>query len=584
MEIMGKDKKHREFTLKNAALRWIWDTARGNRRYLVLLTALQILLNMASVCYSMLFRDLIDRAVEKQLSGLYSAAAALGLLAVGQLALRSVFRWLEEYTRSGVENGIKHRFVDVLLRKSYALVTSVNTGEWMNRLTSDTVLVADGVAQILPHLAGILVRMVGALVFILYFSPLFGAMILPAGVVFIFIAQLLRPKIKRLHARVQETDGSLRTLVQERLDNQLIVRAFGQRERTLELADEKMSAHQTARVKRSWASNLYSAGFGFVMQGMYLLGAVVGCAGIANGTVTFGTMTAVLQLISLLQSPLSEISGYFTRWYAMLVSAERLMEAEGFRDSRWLQVPSEEETLRFYQHEFAGISLERICFSHLELGQEEAARITIQNLNMELRKGDFIAITGSSGCGKSTLLKLLMGLYIPDSGDMRMLRKEPLADRPLAAADSGLFAYVPQGNQLMSGTIRSVLAFDDPRKMKWEDRLWQALRVACAADFVAALPDGLDSPLGERGSGLSEGQIQRLALARAIFSGRPVLLLDEATSSLDEDTEWNVLNNLRTMTDRTVILVTHRTRACEICDRVEQLNNVAKEGVTEYGK
>lgn len=556
---------------------WLWHAIKGKRRYIAILMVLQILINGGSICYSLLFRDMIDRAVERYLPGFYIAMGALILLATAQLMMRAVVRWLEEYVRAGVENGIKQSFFGVLLQKSFASVTKVHTGEWMNRLTSDTVVVADGMTQILPRLGGILVRMVGALGMIVLLEPYFGVVIVPVGVAFAAAAWRIRPKLKRLHADVQQADGHVRMLLQERLDNQLIVRAFAQQKRTLELADEKMTAHHRARMKRNCASNLFSTGFGFVMQGMYLLGAFIGCIGIVDGTISFGTLTAVLQLISLLQSPLSEISGNFTQWYAMLASAERLMEVGANPESGSGEKRTEEESLRLYQQEFEGISLENVCFSYIEAGNGEPggapSHVTIQNMNMQFRKGEFVAIVGSSGCGKSTLLKLLMGLYAPDSGIIRMLRKSPLEPRKLLSEDVNLFAYVPQGNHLMSGTIRQSLAFDDPEKMKQEQRLWQALKIACADDFVSKLPQGLDTPLGERGSGLSEGQIQRLALARAVFSQRPILLLDEATSALDEATERNLLDNLQTMTDRTVLLVTHRSHACEICGRTVRLES-----------
>lgn len=552
---------------------WLWHVTGGTHRYMMLLTVLQILLNIGSVCYSLLFRDLIDRAVEKQLSGFYHAMVWLIALALAQLALRAVFRWMEEFTRAAVENRVKHRFLGVLLRGSHGSVTAVHTGEWMNRLTSDTVVVADGMTQILPHLGGILVRMAGAFCVIVMLEPAFGAVIVPAGIAFVAVARVLRPRLKALHGDVQRADGGVRMLMQERLDNQLIVRAYAQQDRTLILADEKMEEHRGARMKRTGLSNIYTTGFGIVMQGMYLLGAFISSIGIVNGTVSFGTMTAILQLISLLQSPLSEISSYFTRWYAMLASAERLMEAESFPESHWSRVSGENETLSFYRRDFRGIDLKKVCFSYLEPGAGEASRITIRNLDMQIRKGEFIAITGSSGCGKSTLLKLLMRVYLPDSGDMRITCRDADMDRSMEGPDSALFAYVPQGNQLMSGTIREILAFNDPEKMKLDRRLHHALKIACAEEFVAALPDGVDTALGERGSGLSEGQIQRLALARAVFSRRPILLLDEATSALDEDTERRVLQNLRTMTDHTVLLVTHRPQACEVCDRILNLTD-----------
>ena len=196
---------------------------------------------------------------------------------------------------------------------------------------------------------------------------------------------------------------------------------------------------------------------------------------------------------------------------------------------------------------------------------------------MEIRKGEFIALAGRSGCGKSTFLKLLMGIYQPDSGAFVLV--EEGSERKLTAADRGLFAYVPQGNMLMSGTIREIVTFYDPQEMGQEEKIRQALRIACAEEFVDSLPQGLDTQLGEHGAGLSEGQIQRIAVARAIFSERPVLLLDEATSALDEHTEARLLDNLRSMTHKTVLIVTHRPRACEICDRVITLEpDPEKEG------
>ena len=158
-----------------------------------------------------------------------------------------------------------------------------------------------------------------------------------------------------------------------------------------------------------------------------------------------------------------------------------------------------------------------------------------------------------------------MHIYRPDSGRMYLIGQEK---RPLTAADRGLFAYVPQGNMLMSGTIRQIVAFYDEEAMQQEEQLRLALQIACADGFVDALPQGIDTVLGEHGSGLSEGQTQRIAVARAVFSRRPILLLDEATSALDEATEEKMLHNLKTMTDKTVLIVTHRPRACEVCDRV----------------
>ena len=184
-------------------------------------------------------------------------------------------------------------------------------------------------------------------------------------------------------------------------------------------------------------------------------------------------------------------------------------------------------------------------------------------------KGNCIALTGPSGCGKSTILKLLMGIYPLDSGACFLRSAD--GDRPLDAGWRGLFSYVPQGNHLLSGTIRQIVAFSDAPSPNDEARILRALHIACADDFTAALEQGLDTPIGERGAGLSEGQLQRIAIARAIFADRPVLLLDEATSALDEATEARLLSNLRQMTDKTVLIVTHRPAALSIADRTVAL-------------
>ena len=183
-----------------------------------------------------------------------------------------------------------------------------------------------------------------------------------------------------------------------------------------------------------------------------------------------------------------------------------------------------------------------------------------------MKKGEYVAFTGHSGCGKSTVIKLLMSIYKPDSGECYLGTS---GDRlTLTPRYHRLFAYVPQENKLMTGTVREAVAFADKSKMHDNEKITQALKIACADEFVNELENGVDTLLGERGTGLSEGQTQRIAVARAVFSDSPVLILDEATSSLDTETEKMLLNNLRSMSDKTVLIVTHRPAALEICDRV----------------
>lgn len=560
-------------TAGNAAVLWLLKAARGQGRFVAGLTAVQVALSLAGVVYSLLFRELVDNAVAGNGDGFAVAVGIVAVVTLLRLVLTALNRHLDESTRSGVENALKKRLFNTLLRKDYAAVTAVHSGEWMNRLTSDTVVVANGVAQIIPNVVGMTVKIVGALAAVIILQPMFGLMLLPAGLILLLVTRVFRPLLKRLHTKIQESDGVLRVFLQERLDNLLIVTTFSQEARSEELAGERMDTHREARLRRNRALMFSHFGFGLAIHGMYLLGAGICGWGIIQGSVTFGTMTAVLQLIGQLQSPFSGFSGYLSQWYSMTASAERLMEAERFADDRKELPLADDVCLSLYNSKFHGLRAKNLCFSYDDPRNEKA--VTLRNLNFELAKGEFVSLVGPSGCGKSTLLKLLLCLYEPENGAFEIVTGE--SHMNLSAAHRGLFAYVPQGNQLMSGTIRQVVAFDDEEKMTCESALWDALRVACAEGFVRQLPQGLDTPLGEHGSGLSEGQIQRLAVARAICSRRPILLLDEATSALDEDTEAQLLRNLRTMTDRTVLIITHRPRACEVCDRVVTMETYEEE-------
>lgn len=566
---MGKFQKNH--VLSGSAGAWLWDAVKGKKRYVALQTLLQALVGLGCICYSLLFREMIDRAVDKDRPGFFRFLVFLVLMALLRILLRAFVRRMDEFISAVVENSLKRRMFANLLSRDYAGVTAVHSAQWMNRLTSDTVVVAKAVAQIIPSVGGMAVQLLGAVGSILILAPAFGLVIIPGGLALILIGRFLRPAMKRLHGKIQETDGDVRVLMQERLDNLLIVSAYSVQGQSVDAAKERMRLHKDARMKRNFMTNLNQVGLGIAMQGMYLMGAGFCAWGILNGTVSYGTMTAILQMIGYLQQPFVGFGGYFNQWFSMMSSAERIMEAEALAADPAAQSSDPAASLALYNSTFLGFRLDDLRFSYVDRSEGKDLAVSLHYPNLEISRGHFISLAGRSGCGKSTLLKLLMGIYSPDSG--RILLTEGENTRAVTGADRGLFAYVPQGNMLMSGTIREIVAFYDRKAMKREEQLWQSLRISCAEGFVRELPQGLDTLLGEHGAGLSEGQIQRIAVARAIFSGRPVLLLDEATSALDEQTEAQLLDNLKTMTDKTVLIVTHRPRACEICDRVIYLDN-----------
>lgn len=247
------------------------------------------------------------------------------------------------------------------------------------------------------------------------------------------------------------------------------------------------------------------------------------------------------------------------------------MEAEGFDDYCPEGVIGSAEIHRFYRDSFKGIRFDNAGFTYLPPVRNDDAQknnmpVVMKNVDIEITKGEYVAFTGHSGCGKSTLLKLMMCLYSLDEGRRYLVTADGEAE--LTSKWSRLFAYVPQGNQLMSGTVRDIVSFSDRTREKCDTDIERALKISCADEFVYKLESGIDTMLGERGAGLSEGQMQRIAIARAVFSDAPILLFDEATSALDEQTEKRVLQNLQNMTDKTVLIVTHRPAALDICDKI----------------
>ena len=516
---------------------WMWQGIAGKRYYIVFLLIISVLLGMSGGLLALLLRNLIDHAVEGERSGFVAAGTGLVLLVILQITFRAVDRYLEEKTRSTYENIWKKRLFSELMGRSYREVTQIHSGEWMNRLTSDTVIVADGLAQIVPGVCGMLTRILIAVVLLIGIMPELAYVLIPGGLLLVFLTWIFRRVLKRLHKKVQEADGRLRIFLSERLSGLVILHTFVKEQETADEADRYMNAHQGSRMKKNRFSNICNIGFGAAMNGAYILGAIYCGYGILKGQVSY------------------------------LASAERLMQAETFEPDR----AGSEMSPSGFQESFTALEITDGSFSYRRdtdlLGVQALAdsdhceRKVLEHFNMHIAKGEFLALTGPSGCGKSTVLKILMSLYALDSGDCSVILGSERYK--MHAGFRSLFAYVPQGNHLMSGTIKEAVAFGEHIDT---EKLTQALKAACA-EFVYQLPEQMETSLGEQGHGLSEGQIQRLAVARAVYSGHPVLILDEATSALDEQTEKRLLSNLRAMTDRTVLIVTHRPAALQVCDR-----------------
>ena len=533
--------------IDNDTLKYLKDISKDKRSYFFILIIVQILQGLSSVMFALLLRSVIDSAIAHSKTLLIRNMSLFIGLILFQILLSSLIRYYNELSKASLENASKARLFKQILNRDYSYISNTHSAEWMNRLTSDTVVVSTGLTEIVPGILGMMAKLIGALSMIIFLEPRFIYVLVTSGVLMISLTTVFRNKLREFHKTMQEKDGKVRIFLQEHLHSLMIVKVFTKEENVYEDSVRTMEEHKESRMEKTRFSNVCNIGFSLMMNGAYLLAAIYSVIGIYNGTVSYGTLMALLQLVNQIQTPFANITSYVPKYYAMLASAERLIEVEKVNIDTCDVCDNDS---------FDYLELKNINFLY---DREEV----LKNFDFKLNKGEIVAFIGPSGCGKSTVLKILLSLY-PISDGTKNITIGGNAYK-LTSKYRNLFSYVPQGNQLMSGTIKDVVCFSSDFD---ENKVWKALDIACASDFVKKLPDGLDTVLKEQGAGISEGQMQRLAIARAIYSNRPILLLDEATSALDIDTEKDLLNNLKNIKDMTVIIITHRLEALSICNRI----------------
>ena len=545
-----------------ATIKWIWKSSEKLHLRLFLLIGANAVFSVVSVAFALLCRSIVDSAAEKDANGVIFSGAGLLAVIVAMFLLRIFCNSTDEIIRAGLETQYRSRILSAVLRKDYEKTASYHSGELLNRMFSDVSVVIDGLTGILPALVGMITRLIGAAVVLMSLDTGFTLLFIAAGTVLFLVSRFFRGKIKHLHKNVQESQGRVRSFLQETLENLLVVRVFGAEEKMKNINSGNEKEYFSARMKRRTVSIFANSGFGLVFQAGYLYAIVWGAFKIMDGVMTYGTLTAILQLVNQIQTPFASLSALLPRFYSSVASAERIIELETLPDE-----PLPEKKLDY--DSFRRALLRDVSFSY---GENKV----LDSVNIEIEKGDFVSMTGISGGGKSTFFRLLLGVYRPQSGELTF---ETDNERYSAGGETRhIFAYVPQGNFLFSGTVRDNITFLN--ETATEEEIEKASRIACAWEFINELPEGMETKIGEKGFGISEGQDQRIAVARAVLSGAPVLLLDEATSALDEQTEAQLLSNIAKMKDKTLIIVTHRKKALDICTK----HLILKEGKITYGE
>ena len=537
--------------MKNKPLFWLTKQVKRRIPAILLLTLADIGHALFGVFFALGSRGVIDSAVAGDPASFYRACSHQALIIGVILVCLTLRRHLSDRLHADLERDWKQRLLHGLLHGDYAAVSSYHSAELLNRLNNDVQKVNDGVLSIVPSFASMATRLTAAVVVLGTLDAGFTAVVASLGAVVLLGTAAMRRRLKELNKQVSIHDGKVSGFIQEIMEKLLMVQAMDVSREVERRSDVLLEERYGIQRKRKNISLLTNTGVSLMYYGAGFLALCWCSQRMLLGQMSFGSLTAVIQLVNQIQSPLVNLSGVLPKYVAMTASAERLQELEAIQGE---PAPVTEAPKDLYNRMHA-IVAEKISFSY---DRDQILR----EADFSLPKGAFAVITGPSGIGKSTLLKLLLGVFRLESGALELACGQERLK--LDRSTRQLFAYVPQGNLLLSGSLRDNLTIVNPRAT--EEELRRAIYISAMDEFLPQLPKGLDTVLGESGAGLSEGQAQRLAIARAVLGGAPILLLDECTSALDEETESKVLGRLRALQDRTCIAVTHRPAAIALCD------------------
>ena len=550
---MCKEQRETKRKRVGQAIRELWQWSKTRHLSIFGICILSMIGTCGSLVIAAATRGLIDSAVGRDgRQFLFNAILISGAVLTIRLC-GLISGLLSAKTGAELLRDLRTMVLRRLLHKQYAGLDGFHSGELVNRMFSDVGIVRNGIMEAVPAIVSMAVGFAGAAVLLIRMDWRFILLMLAGGLLgLILIAAFHKPMTSR-HKAAQESEGRLHAALQELLENLRLVKASGTEKRMEGRTEDRQQAFLAAQLRKGRFSVSMNNSISLVFQLSWLFCMLWGCYGIYCGRLTYGMLAAILQLLGQIQGPFSKAAGVADQLYGTISSAERLKELLDLPEEE--PVPADDSVP---DREFREI---RLCGVDFSYGRR--AEPVLKQVNLTIRAGEFAAVTGASGSGKSTLFQLLLGIYQPAGGELKFCFADG-KEMAVSRSTRGLFAYVPQGNTLFSGTLRENLTmFTDSAS---DEEILQAARLACLDRFLAELSDGLDTVIGERGIGLSEGQAQRVAVARALLSRAPILLLDECTSALDEKTETELLRNIASLRGKTCLIVTHRRAALEICN------------------
>jgi len=549
------NKKYRAKTI----VKWLWQSSSDNRLQAILNTAIglaQVVVSLASVWA---VQTAIDIASHNKEGDVISAVLVMAGLVALNFVLNISSVWVRNILGIKAQNRMQRRMLGRILHSEWQGRDSMHSGDVLNRLEQDVNNVVNFVAETLPNAVSVVALFLGAFVYLFTMDHSLALIIVVMFPIFLVLSKIYMGKMRQLTREVRESDSQVQSLLQESVQNRILVKTLESEDEIVDRLSDQHSALREKVVKKtrfSVISNLI-VNVGFATG--YLVAFAWSALRMSVGSLSYGGMTAFLQLVNKIQNPARNLSKLVPQFVSVFTAAERLMLFE--------DIPLEEKGEPIEVEGPCGIQINEVSFAY----PDDPDTPIIDKLSFDFKPGTCTAIVGETGAGKTTLLRMILALIRPDSGNVYIYNKvERFIVSPLTRCN---ITYMPQGNTMLSGSIRDNLLLGNVDAT--EEQMYEALDEACA-DFVRELPDGLDTEMTEQGGGLSEGQAQRICIARALLRNSPLMILDEATSALDPETEKKLLNNILENNSRTVIFITHRPIVLRYCDtslNLERIHN-----------
>ena len=535
--------------------RWLWKALRGNRLQACLNASVGLIGVALSLMSVWAMQRAIDTASGAREGSIYWAIALMAVIILAEFGVGISRVWIRNILGVKAQNRMQQQLVARLLRSQWQGREAMHSGDIINRLEEDVRQVVTFLTETLPSVLSTLAMFFGSFLYLLDMDVVLACITVGILPLFAAISRIYIAYMRRYSREVRQTDSKIQGLLTETMQHRMLVKTMEAEDQMLRRLDRTQTVLRQwvrKRTKFSVISHFF-INIGFSLG--YLIAFLWGALRLHAGTLTFGGMTAFLQLVNRIQGPARDITRLAPAFVSVFTATERLMELE--------DNPEEEQGEPLAVAAPCGISFEGVTFYYDDAQQQPV----VKEMNYNFAPATCTAVMGQTGSGKTTLIRLLLSLVYPKEGHIFIYndkgRKEELSPRHRCN-----FVYVPQGNTLLSGTLRENLRLGNPDAT--DEEMLEALRLACA-DFIDDLPEGLDTQFSEHGGGLSEGQAQRISIARALLRPGSIMLLDEATSALDTQTELRVLENILQRHRRTVIIVTHRQAAVDYCSQILQI-------------